>query len=280
MEIKATEVKALRERTGAGMMDCKKALIEAGGDFDKAEKHLKELGLAAADKRNSKAANEGRVYSGVTADRAGLLELSCETDFVARNADFIAAGEEMIKMVLAKGLSEADDELKAQVDELRASIKENINLKRFETIPVGPNDVVADYIHGEGKIGVLVKITADSADAVSNEAVKQLAFDCALHVAAYNPRFLSRDTVDASYVEEQETIFKKQTEGMDKPEQVLEGIVKGKLNKHLGEIVFLEQGFVKEEKTKVADVLKQVGKEAGATLTLSDYRYYRVGDDA
>ena len=280
MDVKAADVKALRERTGAGMMDCKKAIIEAGGDSEKAEKILRELGLAAAAKRSGKAANEGRVFTKVRDADAGLLELSCETDFVARNEDFNNAGANMLQVVLDKSLKQADDEINHLVDDLRSAIKENISLKRFDTLPVGENDLVVDYIHGEGKIGVLVKLTTDSAQTASNDQVKEFAFDCALHVAAFNPVFLNRDSVDPKYLEEQQAIFKKQAESLDKPEKVLEGIAKGKLNKHLGDVVFVEQGFVKEEKTKVADVAKRIAKEVGGTIEIAEYKYFRVGDDA
>jgi len=261
-------------------MDCKKALLEAKGDFGQAEQILKELGLAAAAKRSGKAANEGRVFTKVGKNLAGMLELSCETDFVARNAEFIEAGEQMLAVVIDQDLTEPNDEVNAIVDDTRGSIKENISLKRFDTIEVGGNDVVVDYVHGEGKIGVLVKVTVDKPELTDNPSVKEFAFDLALHVAAYNPAYLSRDSVDATYMAEQEAIFRKQAEGLDKPEKVIEGITKGKLNKHLSEVVLLEQGFVKEEKTKVADMTKRIGKEAGATIVVADYRYYRVGDDS
>jgi len=261
------------------MMDCKKALIEANGDFAQAEKILRELGLAAADKRSGKAANEGRIFTKVGEKLAGILEFSCETDFVARNEEFIEAGEKMLDIVIEKELSEPTEEIQTVVDDTRSSIKENISLKRFDTMAVGPNDVVAEYVHGEGKIGVLVKVTVDKPELKQNESVREFAFDMALHVAAYNPGFLTRDAVDSGYLAEQEAIFKKQAESLDKPEKVLQGIIKGKLNKHLGEVVLVEQGFVKEEKTKVADFAKKVGSEAGGTVTVSDYRYYRVGED-
>ena len=280
MDIKATDVKALREKTGAGMMDCKKALVETGGDAAKAEKILKELGLAAAAKRSGKAANEGRIFSAVGSDRAGLLEFSSETDFVARNEEFIETGKQVLSIVIESGLTEANDEVNAVVDTLKSRIKENIILRRFQTLDIGPTDVVVDYIHGDGKIGVLVKLATDSEATASNETVQEFAFDCALHVAAYNPAFVSRDDVEESYISEQESIFRKQAESMDKPAKVIEGIIKGKLNKHLAEVVFVDQGFVKEEKTKVADVAKRISKEVGGTVSVSEYQYYRVGEDA
>lgn len=276
MEIKATEVKALREKTGAGMMDCKKALVESAGDFQRAVTILRELGLAAAAKRSGKAANEGRVFAKVGESQAGLLEFSSETDFVARNKEFIEAGEQMIGIAVENG--SADDKIGEVVEGVRSRLKENISLKRIETIEVGQNEVAVDYIHGEGKIGVIVKVATDGGASPTNEVVRQFAFDCALHVAAYNPAYLTRDDVEASYIAEQEAIYRKQTEEMEKPEKVIEGIIKGKLNKHLGEVVFVEQGFVKEEKTKVADVAKRISKEVGGEVRVSDYRYFRVGD--
>ncbi len=280
MEIKATVVKSLRERTGAGMMDCKKALIQAAGDFDKAEKLLKELGLAAAAKRSGKAANEGRIFTRVDEKRAAILELSCETDFVARNKDFVEAGERILDLVIRKGLTAPDGEIGEIVDEMRSSIKENIGLKRFETLEIGENDLVVDYVHGEGKIGVLVRITVDKTELTKDERVRDFAFDTALHVAAFNPAYLTRGDVDPAYLSEQEAIFRKQAESLDKPEKVIEGIIKGKLNKHLGEVVLVEQGFVKEEKTKLGDVAAKTGKAVGGKLEVADFRYYRVGGGA
>lgn len=280
MDIKATDVKALREKTGAGMMDCKKALAETDGDAGKAEKILKELGLAAAAKRSGKAANEGRIFSAVGSDRAGLLEFSSETDFVARNEEFIETGNNVLSMVIETGLTEANDEVNTVVDTLKSRIKENIILRRFKTLEFGSTDVVVDYIHGDGKIGVLVKLTTDSETTANNESVREFAFDCALHVAAYNPAFATREDIEESYISEQESIFRKQAESMDKPAKVIEGIIKGKLNKHLAEVVFVDQGFVKEEKTKVADVAKRISKEVGGTVGVSEYQYYRVGEDA
>ena len=280
MEVKAIDVKALREKTGAGLLDCKKALVEAEGDAAKAELLLKELGLAAAAKRSGRATNEGRVFSLVGQKAAALVELSCETDFVARNQDFIGMGEALATAIVENQLSESTPELEEIVKSGMSKIKENITLKRLDLVKIGENQLVVDYIHGDGKIGVLVVLQAGKSASLQNQVVKDFAFDCALHVAAFNPLFLSRDSVDPKYMAEQESIFKKQTEGMDKPEKVLIGIAKGKLNKHLGEIVFLEQGFVKEEKRKVSEVLKDVAKESDDEIALTGFRYYRVGDEA
>ena len=278
MEIRAEDVKNLREKTGAGMMDCKKALTQAGGDFAKAEKILKEQGLAAAAKRSGRATNEGSVFTKIGPGRAAILELSCETDFVARNADFIKLGKDLAQSV-AGGKDPAAPELTGKVTELIATIKENMSLRRDQVMEYGANSVVVDYIHGEGRIGVLVKASADKPEALSNAAVKTFIFDCALHIAAYNPFFLAEKDADPAYMKEQEEIFTKQAENLGKPANVLQGIVKGKLKKHLAEVCFLEQPFVKDDKRSVKQVLADVGKQAGAALSIDAYIYYRVGEE-
>lgn len=279
MDIKAADVKKLREKTGAGMIDCKKALTEANGDFEKAEKYLKELGLAAAAKRSGRATNEGRIFTKVDDTMAAAVEISCETDFVARNKDFIALGNDIASTIIEKGLSEKTDELDEKVKAAISTIKENMSLKRFTTLSIGENEMVKDYIHGEGSIGVLVKLKGDSAETIKNEAVQEFAFDCALHIAAFNPQFLDREQIDEKYKADQEAIFRKQAENLGKPEKVIDGIIKGKMNKHFSEICLLDQGFVKDDKTSVAKKMKEVAKQAGGTLELIDFVYYKVGDE-
>ncbi|MDC7127306.1 MAG: translation elongation factor Ts [Spirochaetales bacterium] len=278
-DVKPADVKKLREKTGAGMLDCKKALVEAEGDFAKAEKLLKEQGLAAAAKRSGRATNEGRIFTKIEADKAGILELACETDFVARNENFINAGKELIDNIVDKNLSELTPELEEQVKLVISRIKENISLKRFKTIQIAENEFCMEYIHGEGGIGVIVKLAAEDKSAFENEKLKEFAFDCALHIAAFNPLYLSKDSVDEAYANEQKEIFMKQAESLDKPEKVLQGIVMGKLNKHFSQICLLEQPFIKDDKTSLSKVLAAVGKEVGTKLSISDFAYYKVGEE-
>jgi elongation factor Ts len=280
VEIKASDVKKLRDKTGAGMMDCKKALAEAGGDFSKAEKHLKELGLAAAAKRSGRATKEGRIFSKVGDKRAGLLEMACETDFVARNKDFIALGEDLLDTIVEKGYTESNEDLENRVKDTISTIKENMGIKRFTTLELAENEMATDYIHNNGAIGVLVKLKADKKALLENASVKEFAFDVALHIAAFNPLCLDRSQVKDDYRQEQEEIFRKQAENLGKPANVLDGIVKGKLNKHYSEICLLDQGFVKDEKESVEKVLAGIAKEAGGTLEIVDYRYFRVGEES
>ncbi|MBI9108117.1 MAG: elongation factor Ts [Spirochaetales bacterium] len=278
-DIKPADVKRLREKTGAGILDCKKALVDAEGDFAKAEKLLKEQGLAAASKRSDRATNEGRVFTKIDGTKAGILELACETDFVARNDNFKNAGAELLDSIMEENLTEMTDSLEENVKLVISKIKENISVKRFKTLEVADNELCVDYIHGEGGIGVLVKIAADNKTLLSNDELKQFAFDCALHIAAFNPLFLSQDKVDAAYTQEQTEIFTKQAENLEKPANVLQGIVKGKLNKHFSQICLLDQPFVKDDKSSLANVLAALGKKIGGTLSIADFAYFRVGEE-
>lgn len=280
MEIKADTVKKLRDATGAGMMDCKKALMKAEGDFAAAEKILKEMGLAAVAKRSDRATDNGRVFVRIEDGKAVMLELSCETDFVARNEDFVKLGDDMTKVIIEKGYTELNDELKAMVDALISVIKENMQLKRFVVIDVPAGTYVSSYIHGEGSLGVMVELKSDKPEAFKNEAVKEFAHDCALHVAAFTPMFLSAATVDPAYTAEQTEIFRAQVASMDKPEKVLEGIVRGKVNKLYSEVCFLQQPFVKDDKVSVEQKMNSLGKEIGAKLEIVSFKFYRAGAEA
>lgn len=281
MEIKAVDVKKLREKTGAGMMDCKKALVKAEGDFKRAEKILKELGLAAAQKRSGRTTKEGQIFSLIKENSGLLLELSSETDFVAKNKEFVALGEKLAALILEKDLKEKTEETNNLITEAIGKIKENIELKRFKILKAGSNEFLIDYIHkvGDvGKIGVLLLINVSDSSLLNDKKVREAAFDIALHTAAYAPLYLSREDVDADYLKEQEDIFLKQAQNLGKPEKVIQGIAKGKLNKHLSEICLLDQAFVKDSTINVARYLDNLSKEVGNTVSISDYLYYKLGE--
>ena len=282
-EISALDVKKLREKTGAGMMECKNALVASNGDAAAAEKILKEKGLAAVEKRSGRAANEGKIFIKIKDDgtRAVLAEIASETDFVARNPDFIALGAALTEKALEKGYTGTADELNEMVKDLAAKIRENMSLKRLTVMDAGPNEYLCQYIHGDGAIGVVVKIAADKAEALKNEETKNFAFTLALHIAAFNPFALSKEKIDSAWLKEQEEIFRKQMEQdeslKDKPANVIDNILKGKVSKFLKEICLLDQGYVKDEKLSVAKALEEAGKNAGAVLSVADYVYFKVG---
>jgi elongation factor Ts len=282
-DISAADVKKLREKTGAGMMECKNALVSTEGDFAKAEKLLKEKGLAALEKRSGRATNEGKIFVKTKDDgsAAVLVELASETDFVARNPDFIALGWEIAGKAIEKGYTEPNEELSGMVTGLATKIRENMGLKRLKTIKAGQGEYLTQYIHGDGNIGVVVKCKSDKPEIFKNEETRAFIFSLALHIAAFNPQALDKSKIDPTYITEQEDIFRKQMEKDEKlqgkPANVLEGILKGKINKHLSEVCLVEQGYVKDEKITVAQALANTGKQAGAKLEIAEYVYFKVG---
>ena len=281
MAISAADVKKLRDITGAGMMDCKKALSEADGDFAKAEKILKEMGLAAVAKRQDRATENGRVFVKAGNGKAVILSLSCETDFVAKNADFAKLGDDLCTVILEKGYTEINEELTGMVEALIAIIKENMHLVKFNVVDIASDEYASTYIHGDGAVAVLVVLKSDKAEIFGEADVKEFTHNLALHAAAYKPQFLSDKVVDAAYQEEQLSIFRKQVEGdeklMSKPEQVREGIVRGKLSKLYKEVCFLDQPFVKDDTKSVQQMLGEVGKAHGAKLDIVSYYVYQAG---
>ena len=158
-------------------------------------------------------------------------------------------------------------------------IRENMALRRLKTLHGGDADLLVDYLHDGGRIGVLVKMTISDPALKDDAKVKETAFDFALHVAAFAPSYLSRYKVDPEYISEQEGIFRKQADQMDKPEKVKEGIAKGKLNKHLAEICLMDQGYIRDEKTKCSQILANLSKELSAEITVSDFAYFKVGEE-
>ncbi|MDR3145498.1 MAG: translation elongation factor Ts [Treponema sp.] len=283
MGISAADVKALREKTGAGMMECKNALVATDGDFAGAEKLLKEKGLAAVEKRSDRATNEGKIFVRIRDDGnlAVLVELASETDFVDRNPEFIALGDLIAGRVLEKGYTGPNDELNGLVTDLATKIRENMSLKRIRVLQAGRGEYLTRYIHGDGNIGVVVKIGTDKPEVLANEDFKAFAFTIALHIAAFNPLALDQSRVDPAFLAEQEEIFRKQMEGdeklMAKPANVIDGILKGKVKKYLADICLLDQGYVKDEKITVAQALADCGKQLGAKLSVIDYVYFKVG---
>ncbi|MCL2208619.1 MAG: translation elongation factor Ts [Treponema sp.] len=285
-EITAADVKKLRDKTGAGPMECKNALVSTGGDFAAAEKILKEKGLAALEKRTGRAINEGKIFVKIKSDlsMAVLVELNAETDFVARNPDFVTLGGVIADKALEKQLSEPDDELRGMVQDLATKIRENMGLKRLCLVKASSNEYLTHYIHGDGNIGIVVKCESDKPEVFKNEDVKSFIFTLALHIAAFNPAAIDRSKVDQNWLKEQEEIFKVQMEKDEKlkgkPDNVLAGILQGKVNKYLSEICLMEQGYVKDEKLTVAKAIEECGKKAGAKLSVVDYVYYKVGVEA
>ena len=276
MAFTANDIKNLREMTGAGMMECKKALTECNGNIDEAAKYLKEKGLAAAAKRADRATAEGRLFMRQDGNKIYVVEMTCETDFVANNADFIALGEKMLDVTIAKGYTKVEDEHNKMLEDLKVSIRENMNVAKVEVIDIPANGVASFYIHSDKKTGAVVAIDGSTAD-----DVKTFAYDCCLHIAAFTPAYTSKKDVPESYIAEQKEIFKAQMDQDEKmagkPDNVKEGILQGKVNKHLAEICFEDQMFVKDDKKTVAAKLAETGKAVGATLTFATSKLFVLG---
>ena len=274
---KAADVKALHDKTGAGMLDCKKALTDANGDVAEAEKILKEKGLAAVAKRAERATSEGRIFVRQEGSRIAIAELTCETDFVAKNSDFIATGDRILDLMFGKGYTKVEKELEDVVVEAAGTkLRENMTLRKVDVVDVPAGAASAYYVHSDFKTAAIVVVDGSDAD-----DVKTFAKDCCLHLAAYTPAYIKKDEVPESYISEQREIFQAQMAAdgkmAAKPENVRAGILQGKINKHLAEICFVDQAFVKDDKVTVAQKLEQVSKAAGAALSFRKIVLYVLG---
>ena len=276
MEIKAADVKALREATGAGMMECKKALVECNGDAEAAAKLLKEKGLAAMAKRAERATTEGRLFVRQNGNKIAVIELTCETDFVANNVDFVAVGEKLLDITFEKGYTKVEPEHEQILEPLKVSIRENMKVAKVEVIDIPADAAASFYVHSDKKTGAVVVVKGSAAD-----CVKAFAYDCCLHIAAFTPAYLSKKDVPETYIAEQKEIFKAQMDQdpkmASKPDNVKEGILQGKINKHLAEICFEDQMFVKDDKKTVTAKLAEVGKEVGASLSFATAKLFVLG---
>lgn len=275
MAISAQLVKELRERTGAGMMDCKKVLEETNGDMEKAIDLLRERGIAKAAKKAGRIAAEGLTAIAVNGNLGALVEVNCETDFVAKNPEFQALVKDIAEHVVSQRPASVEAALEQPfkgngpalsqvINEKIATIGENITFRRFTVLERPDNGVFGQYLHMGGKIGVLVVL-----EGTDNEA---LAKDVAMHAAAANPRFANRDEVSQAEIDKEREILKNQALAEGKPANIVEKMVEGRLSKFFEEYVLVEQPFVKDPDKKVSAILK----EAGATLKA--FSRFQVGE--
>ena len=292
MAITASMVKELREMTGAGMMDCKKALNESNGDMDEAIEILRKSGEAKAVKKAGRIAAEGLVMTGVEGDNVGaIVEVNSETDFVAKNADFQAFVNGVVNQALATTntdmesfLAEAwNEDASVTVNDVLtnkiATIGEKLSIRRFEKV-AADNGTVVSYIHGGGRIGVLVAAET----AVVNDAIKEALKNVAMQIAALNAKYVSQADVDAEYIAHEKEILLAQImndpKESQKPEKVINGMIMGRINKQMKEICLLDQVYVKAEdgKQTVAQYLAEVGKANGTTVSISKFIRFETGE--
>ena len=292
MAVTAKMVKELREMTGAGMMDCKKALNETDGDIDAAVEYLRKNGQAKAEKKAGRIAAEGIVMADVKDDHvAAIVEVNSETDFVAKNADFQGFVKAVVNQAMASDNTEMDafmaepwneDTTKTVNDALTekiAVIGEKLSIRRYEKVTID-NGTVVSYIHGGGRIGVLVVAETE----VVNDAVKEALKNVAMQIAALNAKYVSQADVDAEYINHEKEILLAQImndpKESQKPEKVIQGMINGRINKEMKEICLLDQVYVKAEdgKQSVAKYLEEVGKANGTTVKVQKFIRFETGE--
>ena len=276
VNIDAKQVAALREKTGAGMLDCRKALVEANADIEAAIDILRKKGTASAAKKAGRAANEGVIAQAILGGaRTGILvEVNCETDFVAKNEDFLALTSGWAKMLCENPAAD----LEPSRVEAVTKIGENIQIRRHARIEVTGNGIVAAYIHLGGKIGVLLEVGAGRQETVSHDDFKQLVRDITLHIAAASPVSIRREEVSATLAARERAIYVEQTP-KDKPAPVIEKIIEGKMGKFFAGVCLLEQAFVKNPEQTIAQLVAEKAKALGDTVEVRRFIRYQVGEE-
>ena len=283
--ISAQLVKELREMTGAKMMDCKKALVQTEGDIDKAIEFLREKGLADAAKKSGRVAAEGIVKTYISEDnkQGSVVEFNCETDFVAANDEFITFADRLAEMVVKTGAENVEALLNEKFDAettvsdalkaLIAKLGENMTVRRFTKFAI-ENGIVKSYIHGGGRIGVLVELSCDTASDVLDEVAKEVC----MQIAAANPLFLNEDQVDAASIEKEKEIYRVQALNEGKPENIVEKMVEGRIKKYFKEVCLVDQLWVKDNDKTIAKFLAEKSKEVGSPIAITRFVRYERGE--
>ncbi|WDC84014.1 translation elongation factor Ts [Caloramator sp. mosi_1] len=286
MQITAKMVSELRERTGAGMMDCKKALVQAEGDMEKAIEILREKGLAAAAKKAGRVAAEGVVETYITEDGkvGAVVEVNCETDFVGKNEDFVNLAKNLAKQAAystantveeileEKYIADENMTVKEAITALIAKLGENMTFRRFERFNV-ENGVIMDYIHGGGRIAVMVQV-----EGATNEVAKEVAKELALQIAAANPLYLVKEDVPQEVIEKEREIYRQQALNEGKPEKVVEKMVEGRLQKYFKEVCLIEQLWIRDQDKTIRKFVEEKSKEANAELTVKKFVRFEKGE--
>ena len=287
MAISAEMVKQLREQTGAGMMDCKSALTEANGNFDEATTILRKKGLASAAKKAGRAANEGLIGNRVSPDHmtGTLVEVNCESDFVARTDDFKQLIEDVLSEIDRAGdaatqawLDNPDGVVKKRVAQTIAKLGENMAVPRF--VRYSGKGYVGQYIHMGGKIGVQVELSGVTPQMAQRDEFTTLVKEIAMQVAAASPSYVSRETVPADVLEKEKSIYRAQMENSGKPANVIDKIVEGKLGAYYSQVVLPDQPSIRDPKQTVKDVIAATNKTLGANVSVTRFARLKVGESA
>ncbi len=290
MEITASLVKELRDKTSVAMMECKKALNETNGDLEAAIKYLRERGIAKAAGKADRDANEGLVATSIKpcGCEGVIAEINCETDFVAKNDNFIGFVGNLVDTLAASDVCCVDNALNVAKDDgtvdefIKAKVLEmgeNLKLSRFGrlALPAGQNGVVASYIHMGGKVGVLLEVGTGKAETKSAPEFQELVRDITLHIAAAAPQGLKREDINGDLIEGEKDIYRKQLEEQKKPADIIEKILVGKVNKFYSDTVLLEQGFVKDPETTIQGLVDAKAKALGDTIEVRGFKRLQIG---
>ena len=283
MSITAAQVNELRQKTGAGMMDCKKALIEANGDFEKAIEILRKKGASVAAKRAEKSANEGMIATKVSENGkfAAIVEVNCETDFVAKSEDFVGLTNLVLNSTYDNKLSKDEDilnsnaQVKTKLDEVMGKVGEKIEISRIAS-ESADNGLLVDYVHMGSKLGVIVRF--DDVTAGKDE-LSHIGKDIAMQVAAMRPICVYRDEVPKDIIEKEIEIYKELARKEGKPEQILEKIATGRLNKFYQENCLAEQSFIKDNTKTVSDLVAEFNKKNQSQTKITLFRRFHLGDE-
>lgn len=289
MTISAKDVAELRARTQAGMMDCKRALEEAGGDMEKATDLLRAKGIAKAEKRSGRSTSQGLVVGSTDGATGAMLELTCETDFVARTDGYGAAAESMLAQLAGAAPMSLEEFLSLpaspgtgtnadRVKAISATTGEGVALKNVVKFAPGDNGAVGMYLHHNRQVGVLVEVACGTAAAARSEAVAELAKELAIHIASASPLAVRAEDLPAEVVARERRIAIEQVEQEGKPEAIREKIVDGKVRKFVAEQVLMEQGWVKEDKKPVGDLVTAAAKASGTTVTVTRFARFKIGE--
>ncbi len=286
MTITADQVKKLREKTGAGMMDCKRALEKSNGDMQKAIVYLREQGMAKATQKSARSAKEGLILSDIRSQgKVGiLLELNCETDFVARTQHFKDIAQDMSAWIVEHrpaDISQVVESMKERVNATIARLGENISAKRFALfeLDADSNGLIFSYIHPGSKLGVLLELNCQTNGVAQDEEFTQLAKDISMQIAATNPLVVTRDELKAEIIEKEKDIYRTQAKNEGKPDKIIERIVGGKLEKYFQEVCLLEQPFVKDQDRSVSERIDETQKRLGEEITVGQFARFRLGDE-
>lgn len=282
MEISAKTVKELRDRTQVGMMDCKKALQECEGDLEKAVDWLRQKGLSKAAKRADRATSEGVIASRASEDntQVAMVEVMCETDFVSRGDQFQGFAKFVVDQVFEKKPADHDALMALVGDKLNdliAATGENMTIGRHVNMQVEGNGVIGQYIHTNGKIGVLVELATENADSAKKPELLELAKNIAMQVAAANPASLDASSLDPALVDREREVYRQKTLDEGKPAAIVDKIVEGRINKFYQEVCLLNQAYIRDDKQSINDVVNACGKQLGDKITVKQFIRLQLG---